>query len=116
MYSKVKQMRRRGVRKRDSDFANEPGVFGELTLFRVSGFLVLQVHAPGGFDEGRDLYPPLQEAVCTGMRDCYLTWRGWQREGDQNNKDAPTYLQEWHIEIIDFPLCQNSCRLQQLEF
>ncbi|MBW3498891.1 hypothetical protein [Janthinobacterium sp. NKUCC08_JDC] len=100
MYSNVKQVRRRGVRKSERDLANEPGVFGEITLFRVGGYPVLQVHAPGGFADGKDLYPCLHEAVCTGMRDCFLVWRGWQREGNQEDKNGPTYLQEWRVEII----------------
>ena len=100
MYSNIKQVRRRGVRKAERDLANELGVFGELTLFRIDGYLVLQVHASGGFADGRDLYPRLYEAVCTGMRDCFFVWRGWQREDNQEDKNGPTYLQEWRVEVI----------------
>ena len=100
MYSNIKQVRRRGVRKSERDLANEPGVFGEITLFRIDGYPVLQVHASGGFADGQDLYPRLHEAVCTGMRDCFLVWRGWQREGNQDDKNGPTYLQEWRVEVI----------------
>lgn len=93
-------MRRRGVRRSPRDIANDLGVFGGLELHRISGVLTLQVAAPGGHVAGRNLYYPLYEAVCVSMGECLSTWRGWQRDGNQDDPSRPSYVQEWLVEHI----------------
>lgn len=98
MYSNIKQLRRCGVKRSETDIANDPGVFGELTLHKVGGHLRLAVRE---FDNpiAGDLFAPLFEAVCLGWGGSNMTWRGFQAPANKN-PDRAAYLQEWRVELI----------------
>jgi hypothetical protein len=101
MYSKIVQLRHRGVRRPDRDISNDTGVSGTVTLHCVGGHLRLAVNEWGVHRPGSELLPDLWDARCMGWNSGSMIWHGYQhaRLGDQ--KGQPVYFQEWTIEIID---------------
>jgi hypothetical protein len=100
MYSNIKQLRHRGVRRPQRDVANDPGVFGELTMHRVGGILRMTICEWGNQRPDARLVPDLWEPVCQGLGGETMNWRGYQRANAGEDSDVPTYLQEWRVTIL----------------
>jgi hypothetical protein len=100
MYSKIIQRRHRGVERSDRDIANDPGVFGEVTMYRVGGHKRMQVREWGNQTMEALLLPSLWCAECLAVGPTCEEWRGFQQAQLPEKKGMPTYLQEWRIEFI----------------
>jgi hypothetical protein len=100
MYSNIKQLRHRGVRRTEREVANDPGVFGEVILHRVGGILRMTVREWGNQRPDARLISDLWEPICQGLGGESMSWRGYQRAGRPDDEAQPTYLQEWRITII----------------
>lgn len=100
MYSNIKQLRQRGVRRSDREIGSDEGIFGTLTLVNCAGHIVLSVHAWGDSSHQTPLIPKLYDAVIVGMHGNGMLFRGFQRPGNPDDKAAPTYAQEWSIQVV----------------
>jgi hypothetical protein len=100
MYSNIKQLRQRGVRRSDREIGSDPGIFGAVTLVSCAGHLVLSVHAWGDSSHRAPLIPLLYDAVLVSMHTNRMLFRGFQRVGRPDDKTAPTYAQEWTVTLV----------------
>lgn len=101
MYSKIIQKRWLGMKRPDADIVNDPGVFGEVSLFHTGNghtYLVAQRH--GYTNEAGKLLPPLWDAQCVGKGQNQEAWRGYQRTKLPHGLGYATCIQEWHIEDL----------------
>lgn len=100
MYSKILQLRSRGVRRPNRDVANDPGIFGMVELVHVGGYLRMAVREYGNHLAEGVLLPALWEAKCGGWIGTGMSWQGYQQHQLPEQKGNPVYLQEWRVEII----------------
>lgn len=96
----VRELRRGGVRRGDHDLAKDEGVAGDLTFSAVGNYTQLKL-ANTGDTHMVPLIPVLYDAQCVGISGRIMIWRGYQREGSAENKNAPTFLQEWSVTVAD---------------
>lgn len=100
MYSKITQLRLRGVERSDRDIANDLGVCGVLELFKVGGYLRMVVREFGNHLPEGVLLPALWDAKCCGWSGTGMSWRGYQQHQLPEKKGNSAYFQEWRVEII----------------
>ena len=100
MYSKILQLRVRGIRRPDRDINNDPGTFGMVEMVHVSGYLRMLVREHGNHMPDAVLLPPLWDAKCCGWGGSSMSWQGFQQHQLPEKKGNPVYIQEWRIEII----------------
>ena len=100
MYSKILQLRVRGVRRPDRDINNDPGTFGMVEMVRVGGYLRMTVREHGNHLPDSVRLPALWDAQCLGWIGDGMSWQGYQQHQLPERKGNPVYLQEWRVEII----------------
>lgn len=101
MYSKIIQKRWLGIKRPDSDIVNDPGVFGEITMFHTgTGHTRLEARRHGFTNEAGKLLAPLWDAQCVGKGDNQEVWRGYQRTKLPHGLGYTTCIQEWHVEDL----------------
>ena len=101
MYSKIIQRRWLGIKRPDRDVLNDPGVFGEITMFHShGGHTRLEVQRHGYTNEAGKLLAPLWDAKCIGKGNNQELWRGYQRTKLPHGLGYTTCIQEWHVEDI----------------
>lgn len=100
MYSKITQLRVRGVERPERDVNNDTGIFGAVQMVKVGGYLRMEVHEHGNHMPEAVLLPALWDAKCAGVRDNLMIWQGYQQHQLPEKKGNPVYFQEWRMEII----------------
>lgn len=100
MYSKITQLRVRGVERHDRDIANDPGVFGMVEMVKVGGYLRMQLREHGNHLAEGVLLPSLWDAKCAGWLGAGMCWQGYQQHHLPEKKGNPAYFQEWRVEIV----------------
>lgn len=100
MYSKVIQVRNRGVRRSERDIANDPGVFGAITLFGHGMHLRMEITAWGVNNTSGHLLPTLWDARCITWHSGKMIWQGFQQASLNNSQEAAAYFQEWRVELL----------------
>ena len=100
MYSKILQLRVRGVRRPDRDVNNDPGTFGMVELVHVGGYLRMKVREHGNHLAQGVLLPALWDAKCCGWNGAGMSWQGFQQHQLPEKKGDPVYFQEWRVEIL----------------
>lgn len=100
MYSKITQLRVRGVARQRLDISNDPGIFGMVDMVRVGGYLRMQLSEFGNHLPEGILLPALWDAKCCGWGGQGMTWQGYQQFQLPERKGSPMYFQEWRLEII----------------
>lgn len=97
----IKQLRRRGIRLADRELGADAGVVGVLTFAAVGRHGELKVYARNDSSVRTPILPVLFDAYCVGITGRGMIWRGFQRDGNADDKNAPTFLQEWSVRIED---------------
>jgi hypothetical protein len=97
----IKQLRRRGVKLGDRDLGAAGDVAGVLTFASVGRHGELKVYGLEDTQVRTPLLPSLYDAYCVGVNGRYMIWRGFQRDGQADDKSAPTFLQEWSVRVED---------------
>lgn len=101
MYSKIIQKRWLGIKRPDRDIANDPGVFGQVTMFYAGqGHTCLQAQRHGCTNETGKLLAPLWDAQCVAKGGDSEVWRGYQRAKLPHGLGYTTCVQEWYIEHL----------------
>ena len=100
MYSKILQLRVRGVRRLDRDVNNDSGTFGMVEMVHVGGYLRMTVREHGNNLPDSVRLPALWEAKCLGWIGNGMSWQGYQQHQLPERKGNPVYLQEWRVEVI----------------
>ena len=100
MYSKILQLRVRGVERPERDVSNDAGVFGAVEMVKVGGYLRMQVSEYGNHLAQGVLLPALWDAKCAGLRGNLMIWQGYQQHQLPEKKGNPVYFQEWRVEIV----------------
>lgn len=115
MYSKIIQRRCLGVARPERDILNDPGVFGEVTMYNVGGHQRLDARAHGNTTAEARLLQPLWDPVCLAKGPRDEQWRGYQRAKLPHGLGITTVVQEWHIEHIDMRPPVESARVRYYE-
>jgi hypothetical protein len=99
MYSKIKQLRHRGVRRSDRDISADFGVEGYLTLALCGGMYELKLHA---HDDTRQepIVPILYDAKLISMHGNKMLFQGLERHGDEK---GPQFAQAWSVMVMVEP-------------
>ncbi len=97
----IKQLRAHGARRTDSDLNKDAGVRGVLTFTQVGKYGELKVHGTDDTSFMRPLIPSLYDAYVVSLHTRGMMWRGFQRSGGKDDKNAATHLQEWAVEVLD---------------
>lgn len=100
MYSKVKSLRTRGARKADRDIQSDTGTVGHLTMVTVGATRELKLHAAGDDAQANAAIPILFDAIMVSMHGARMLFSGFERQGDQNDSKAVTFMQEWAVEVM----------------
>jgi hypothetical protein len=100
MYSKVKLLRQRGARRPDRDIASDLGAVGHLTLSSVGAMCELKLHGPEDDSQRNPLIPVLLDATLITMHGARMLFRGFERQGAQDDPAGPACLQEWAVEVM----------------
>lgn len=100
MYSKVIQVRHRGVRRSERDLANDPGVFGAVTLVGHGMHLRMEISAWGVSNRDGLLLPTLWDARCITWHSGRMIWQGFQHASLTSSPEAAAYFQEWRVELL----------------
>jgi hypothetical protein len=99
MYSKIKQLRHRGVRRSDRDISADSGVDGYLTLALCSGMYELKLHADDGSRQ-EAILPILYDAKLISMHGNKMLFQGLERHSDEN---GPQFAQAWSVMVMVEP-------------
>jgi hypothetical protein len=94
MYSKVKVLRQRGVRRHQNEISSDPGKIGHLTMVGVAGVLELKLHGPEDDSQRKPIIPVLFHAKMTTMHGARMLFQGCE------DPAAPDCIQEWAVEIM----------------
>src|SRR4051812_34273826 len=94
MYSKVKILRHRGVRRSDREISADPGNVGHLTMVGVAGVYELKLHGPDDDSQRKPIAPVLFYAKMTTMHGARMLFQGCE------DPAAPDMIQEWAVEIM----------------
>jgi hypothetical protein len=91
MYSIVKRLRQRGIRKHDREIQTDPGTVGDMTLALCSGSCELKLAADDGSRQ-EPIIPVLIEARLVTMHGAKMLFRGVER-----GPDGAECVQEWSV-------------------
>ena len=94
MYSKVKQLRRRGQKRDEREYLAAEPVVGDLTLTGCAGAYELNV-AAWDDSSAKPLIPRLRDARLITMHGNKMLFVGIERDG------AVGFEQEWAVQVID---------------
>ena len=100
MYSTVKRLRRGGARLADRDIQADPGTVGHLTMVGVAGTRELKLHGAGDDSKQGPLIPVLFDAEMISMHGARMLFKGFERQGNQADRNGYTVMQEWSIEVM----------------
>jgi hypothetical protein len=100
MYSIVKQVWSRGVKRSDREIANDPGSAGELSMTRVSGHLFLSLQITGNTTADNRALPDLFEPALLGWHGTQMVFRGYQKTAGKGEAPAQVFLQEWRVTVM----------------
>jgi len=94
MYSKVKQLRRRGQKRDEREYLAAGPIEGDVTMTACAGIYQLNVAA---WDDStaKPLIPPLRDAKLITMHGNKMLFSGIERDG------AVGFEQEWAVQVID---------------
>ena len=95
MYSTVKRLRRGGARLSDQEIQSDPGVVRHLTMVSVSGTRELKLHGAGDDTKQGPVIPVLFDAEIISMHGARMLFKGFERQGNQADRNGPTVMQEW---------------------
>jgi len=88
------------VRRSDLDIANDPGVFGQVSLV-VSGLHTrMSIWEWGNMSPEGKLLPELWDARCITWHSAGMLWQGFQHATLDERKGSSVYFQEWRIELL----------------
>jgi hypothetical protein len=91
MYSIVKRLRHRGIRKNDREIQCDPGTAGDMTLALCSGSFELKLAADDGSRQ-EPIIPVLLDARLITMHGAKMLFRGAER-----GPDGAECTQEWSV-------------------
>lgn len=100
MYSKVIQVRNRGVRRSERDIANDAGACGAIMLVRSGAHIRMDLQAWGVTNQSGKLLPSLWDARCITWQSGKMIWQGFQQDPSSNSQAAAAYFQEWRVELL----------------
>lgn len=103
MYSIVKRLRIRGVRRSLRDIQADDGTLGHLTMVTVGPRRELKLHGSGDDAQQNPTIPILFDAVLISMHGQRMMVMGFERQGDQGDPLAPTTMQEWSVQFFAEP-------------
>lgn len=93
MYSVVKRLRSRGIRKHDRDIQTDPGAAGDLTLAMSGDGAKLKLSSDDGSRQ-EPIIPVLTDARLVTMHSDKMLFRGVER-----GEDGAEYVQEWSVMV-----------------
>jgi hypothetical protein len=91
MYSIVKQLRHRGIRKNDREIQSAQGTAGDMTLALCAGGCELKLSTDDGSRQ-EPIIPILAEARLITMHGNKMLFRGIER-----GPDGAEHIQEWSV-------------------
>jgi hypothetical protein len=94
MYSIVKRLRHRGIRKHDREIQSDTGTRGDMTLALCSGGCELKLAADDGSRQ-EPVIPVLYEARLVTMHSAKMLFKGIERA-----PDGAECCQEWSVLVI----------------
>ena len=100
MYSKVKRLRVRGARRADREISSDPGTVGHITMLTVGATVEMKLHAAGDDSRRDPVIPSLFNPIIQSMHGPRMLFSGLERQGEQADPNAPTFMQEWSIEVM----------------
>ena len=100
MYSKVKRLRVRGARRSDREISADPGAVGHITMLTVGATVEMKLHAAGDDARRAPILPLLINPAIQSMHGARMLFAGFERQGDQSDAGAPTFMQEWAVEVM----------------
>lgn len=103
MYSKVKRLRRGGARKSGHDIQADAGMVGHITMATVGTMREMKLHAAGDDSRRAPAIPILYSPQIVTMHGNRLLFSGLERQGNQDDPEAPLFWQEWAIEVLAEP-------------
>lgn len=94
MYSKVKQLRRRGQKRDEREYLAAEPCEGDLTMVACAGGYELNISA---WDDsaGKPLIPPLHDARLITMHGNKMLFAGIERDGN-----GVGFEQEWAVQVV----------------
>lgn len=93
MYSIVKRLRIRGLRKHDRDIQSDQGAGGDLTLAMCGGGAELKLSSDDGSRQ-EPIIPVLVDAKLVTMHGDKMLFRGTER-----GEGGAEYVQEWSVMV-----------------
>ena len=94
MYSKVKQLRRRGQKRDEREFLAADPFEGNVTMTACGGSYELNI-AAWNDSSAKPLIPPLRDAKLITMHGNKMLFTGIERDGN-----GVGFEQEWAVQII----------------
>ena len=76
---------------------------GHISIVTIGTIKEMKLHAAGDDARRAPLIPLLYEPVLQAMHGARMLLSGLERQGNQVDKDAPLYMQEWSIEVMVEP-------------
>lgn len=100
MYSHFKGLRAAGKRKADRDISSDPGVVGQLSVFRQGSEVVAAAYATGGAGQPGAMLPLLYRAKLVTMQGNGMLIQGWERPLGCDETDTDHNKQEWSVKLL----------------
>ena len=100
MYSKVNRLRVRGARRADREISSDPGTVGHITMLTVGSTVEMKLHGAGDDARRAPIIPSLFNPVIQSMHGPRMLFAGFEQQGDQADPNAPTFMQEWAVEVM----------------
>jgi len=94
MYSIVKRLRQRGLRKHANDILSDQGTIGDLTLAMCSGGAQLKLSSDDGSRQ-EPIIPLLLNAELVTMHSDKMLFHGHER-----GEGGAEYVQEWSVRVL----------------
>jgi hypothetical protein len=93
MYSIVKRLRTRGIRKHDREIQSDQGLAGDLTLAMCAAGPELKLSSDDGSRQ-EPIIPVLNDAKLITMHGDKMLFRGFER-----GEGGAEYAQEWSVKV-----------------